>query len=221
MTDFIWFTKCINHLYYYKTSPYKYAVLYHSVWLCREKNTEQNICLYTYFRTNQSVSNLSAICQQTVGKLTIKLNANKEPELINYSKKTRKSNDWNPRDLKLEEKWIRIREMNSQRIVQKHADDWKWLHLPSSSFTGPHLDNGQQNLEETPSHVAKKQFQSKGWSRPLDLNADHAHLQTTGRSVRCNICVYPAHGGTIPTNQPRQHIITVKKDNSLPQKMTD
>ena len=111
--------------------------------------------------------------------------------------------------------------MNSQRIVQEHADDWKWLHLPSSSFTGPHLDSGQQNLEETPSHVAKKQFQSKGWSRPLDLNADHAHLQTISRSVCCHICVYPAHGRTNPTNQPRPHIIIVKKDNSSSPKMTN
>ena len=191
--------------------PYKYAVSCHQSVLIRDNNAEQNLCPYMYIRTNQSVSILSAIRQQTVGKLTTKLNANKEPELINYSKKTRKSNEWNPRNSKLEEKWIRIREMNSQKIVQEHADDWKWLHLPSSSFTGPHLDSGQQNLEETPSHVAKKQFQPKGWSRPLDLNADHAHLQTIGRSVCCHICVYPAHGRTNPTNQPRPHIIIVKR----------
>ena len=84
---------CLISMNPFKTLPHKYAVSCLQSVLIRENKAEQNIRPYMYIRTNQSVSTLSAIRQQTVGKLTIKLNANKEPELINYSKKTRKSND--------------------------------------------------------------------------------------------------------------------------------
>ena len=127
-----WFIRSIlwsNRNNPFKTLPYKYAVSCHQSVSIRYNNAGQNLCPYMYHRTNQSVSTLSAIRQQTVGKLTIKLNAIKEPELINYSKKTRKSNDWNPRNSKLEEKWIRIRE-NEQPKNSPRACWWLKMTPP-------------------------------------------------------------------------------------------
>ena len=76
-----------------------------------------------------SVSDPSANCRQTDNQTECELNANKEPELINYSKKTRKSNDWNPRNSKLEEKWIRIRE-NEQPKNSPRACWWLKMTPP-------------------------------------------------------------------------------------------